>query len=56
MTEAADPNRPEAELQKLRLEIQKLTLDVASAREREARRVHQRPVRVPLTYTAVTGA
>ena len=33
MTEALDPNRPEAELQKLRLEIQKLTLDVASARK-----------------------
>lgn len=33
MTEALDPNRPEAELQKLRLEIQKLTLDVASTRK-----------------------
>lgn len=33
MTEALDPNRPEAELQKLRLEIQKLTLDIASARK-----------------------
>jgi hypothetical protein len=33
MTEAGDTGRPEAELQKLRLEIQKLTLDVAGARK-----------------------
>ena len=32
MPEGADPGRAEAELQKLRLEIQKLTLDVESAR------------------------
>ena len=33
MTDGLDTSRPEAELQKLRLEIQKLTLDVASARK-----------------------